>query len=487
MAQQPLLKRARGADGPKAEIAEVAAGAFSAIVASAAPQSGSRWPQLLAAAVVVRDGEYFYCRGNTSCKGYTQRMKNDSKGGSTNAFQHVLGCCPELLPAPLLLEALLLARGKVEATLSKWCIRAPAPSTGEGANVLAHVRAEVRALSAPSNLMRPDMPFRTKLNMLADAVAEGTAASGMPLNAVSSELVGSIVRIFGPKCPIPGPHMIAARVRPLYAETTKDLSVKLCRIIDDSSVPRDFSMSVQTDMWTADKAVATENGFATTSSNVVDASGSVRTFALGVQHVVGKHDHRVIRQALEDIMNQPFLNKSGASFHQQQYGILTSDTGAAGKKAFLEYETAQRDILVGSKLPPHGGNLMIKAVTDARRANVNFWQPCVDHVAELAVKDVLDEKKNMSFAAIAPVAEGITRCMAFGDYFRDRGRIRALRIEVEKIARTQAEAGVPLSDRVVYIGKSGACSFFSHFSHTHPPHPFYSDPKAGSHAMALKV
>ena len=163
-------------------------------------------------------------------------MKNDSKGGSTNAFQHVLGCCPELLPAPLLLEALLLARGKVEATLSKWCIRAPAPSTGEGANVLAHVRAEVRALSAPSNLMRPDMPFRTKLNMLADAVAEGTAASGMPLNAVSSELVGSIVRIFGPKCPIPGPHMIAARVRPLYAETTKDLSVKLCRIIDDSSV-----------------------------------------------------------------------------------------------------------------------------------------------------------------------------------------------------------------------------------------------------------
>ena len=437
-------------DCERDETADVASLAFGAIVASAAPSSGSssRWAQLQAAGRVLRDGDYFYCRGKGSCKGWTQRMACDSKGGSSNAFEHAITCCMERLPAPLLLEALQLARGRAQGLLSKWIARVP-PAAGASA-LLSSVRAEVQALSRSSGTLRPDMSFREKLNMLADAGAVGVAASGLPLDAVSSELVGSVVGLFDPACPIPSPDMIAARIPKLFEQTKLDMSAQLRRILGDSCVPRDFCKGIQTDMWTADAAAATENGFATTSCTVIDASGCLRTYALGVQHVEGRHDHEAILLALQEIMQHPFLEKS-TSCDQLEYGIATSDTGASGKKACLIYGEQQQLRLRG--LPPDGGLVALKLANEARRRRVDFWQPCVDHVAELAVKDVLNAKSNVGYPAIASIAEGITSLETFGNYFRWRGRIRALRLEIEKLARTQAEAGVSIADRIVYVGE----------------------------------
>jgi len=199
--------------------------AFGAIVTSG-EVGGSRWQKLVAAGLVRRDGEdYFLCM-KPGCKNFSQRLKNDGKGGSSNAFAHVLACNLEALPHPLMCDALLLSRAKVEKTLEKWAERLPT-----GGSLSSFVHKEVLALSKSPGTMRLDMTFREKFTTLADAVAEGIAISGVPLDAASSSLVGAIVKLWDPDCPIPSPDAIATRIGPLFKDAASKLSELVRRIL----------------------------------------------------------------------------------------------------------------------------------------------------------------------------------------------------------------------------------------------------------------
>ena len=127
-------------------------------------------------------------------------------------------------------DALLLSRAKVEKTLDKWAERLPT-----GGSLSSFVHKEVLALSKSPGTMRLDMTFREKFTTLADAVAEGIAISGVPLDAASSSLVGAIVKLWDPDCPIPSPDAIATRIGPLFKDAASKLSELVRRILSGAA------------------------------------------------------------------------------------------------------------------------------------------------------------------------------------------------------------------------------------------------------------
>lgn len=438
----------RRAASPQLDGIEEVAGEAIAVIAAGGGRKG-RWAALLACGVVERMGTHFVCRGNVSCRAYTRPEANDSGGdGATNAFAHALACSPHKLSKELLLDALQSYKDKFKGTITKWA--GEIPSAGE-AGVLSFVRERTRALAAPVSLITASMPWSQKLSLLSDVMARGIAASGLPLTAATGDFAGCIVEAFLPGCPIPSHHMIGARIPGLYRSTTLDKYNTLRHLWDQCAVPTDFSAAVQTDVWSASKSRHIQDGFATTSCNVIDGSGVLRSFELGVQHLTCKHDSDNLLHTLDEIMEHPFLLEDSC-IHPELYGILTTDTGSAGKCAWLIYERQQQMRLCG--LRPDSGLPALIAANKASRELVKFWRPCACHVAELAVKSVLNKKSNMQFAVVAAAADCIQLAEEFADNFRSRNRAEALKKEVANAARLQGEGGMAVDKQVVYSGAS---------------------------------
>lgn len=458
-----MSAKRRAAPPVEVDGAEVVA---SEAIAAIAGGGKGRWPDLLACGAVERVGmTHFVCRGNASCRAYTRAEANDSGSGSSNAFVHVLGCCPHVLSKDLLLEALQSYKDKFKGTVTKWA--AEKPVTG-GVGVLSFVRERTRALAAPASLITASMSWSQKLDALADVMARGIAASGLPLTAATGDFAGCIVDALMPGCPIPSHHMIGARIPGLYRKAARSMYDKLCLVWDSCAVPTDFSAALETDVWSASKSRHVQDGFATTSCKVIDGSGLLRSFELGVQHLDGKHDAGKLLEALDEIKEHPFLLET-VSIHPESYGILTTDTGSAGKCAWLIYEQQQQMRLCG--LRPDSGLPTLIAANAASRQLVKFWRPCACHVAELAVKSVLNKKTNMQYAVVAAAAECIDLAEGFADYFRSRNRAEALKKEVAKAARLQGEGGMPVDKQVVYSGATTTTPQINGYADTNPPTP----------------
>ena len=75
---------------------------------------------------MVRVGDtHFKCRGRTECKAFSLPQANDGakKAGSSNAFAHLVSCCPEKLPQQLLFEPFDQLRRSMDKKLAEWSTR----------------------------------------------------------------------------------------------------------------------------------------------------------------------------------------------------------------------------------------------------------------------------------------------------------------------------------------------------------------------------
>ena len=459
---------ALGAAGPVLDDAVVDL-VHTAIVASGAGGSVSRWTALLATGAIVRDGPgRFFCRARVDCKGYTKSLANDSSVGSSNAFMHLLLCGPQHMSKELLLEAVTKDRAHLRSEIRLWVARPPPPASG----LSAFLQSKAQALSASSaDIMSKDMGFKQKLSCIAGIVAGGIAASGLPLNSASNDLVACIIKAFDQTCPIPSPDMIARRI-PMLMKVAVEQKVKaMARIEADLLVPSDFELAWQWDMWSADRAAEADSGFATSSFAYIDQTHSRRDSFFGVQHVPGRHDSAAIEASIEDLFLHPW-GSDGSPIHPRRMGIVTSDTGSNGKKALKEYETQQRQRLLG--LPPEA-TFAIAAANAVKREFVCFWQPCACHVAELAVKQDVLNPKSTTYDEVAVVATARKVLDEFAAYFRGRCRIAALKREIAKIAPFHAIEDQGASGAMLCRGRGSSHRLLAPST----PQPFPSPARRG--------
>lgn len=374
----------------------------TAIVVSGARAGANRWLALLATECIVRDGpNRFYCRGRVTCPGYTKSLANDSGTGSTNAFMHMLLCCPERMSKELLLEAVTKDRKHLRDTIAKWVLRPPPSVSG----LPAFLKAKAHELSASSSCtVRPDMTFSQKLAAVGRVVASGIAASGVPLNAASSDLVGSIILAFDPTCPIPSPDMVARLIPGVLKEAVSLKCKMLERVAADTPVPLDFSLAWDWDMWSGDKLAESDNGFATSSLRFIDSAHELRPSFLNIQHIAGRHDAAQISVSIDELFEHPW-GSDGSAIDPLLQGIATSDEGSNGKAFFLkEYQVRQRARLKGL---PHEHTLAMKDANDAKRELVSFWQPCACHRVENVVKQDVLNPSSASYHEVVVVGDAI--------------------------------------------------------------------------------